>query len=366
MIYFAYYTQHTLYESLAKCLEKDFNRFNLSYCLQREPHQTRFKNLLLRPLLIAQTLEEYNQPIVSLDVDCRILRKPTIFDTLSCDIACRLYNEKTPILGTIYLEPTHNTFNFLKQWYVLMKESGNNQQTPFRKLWRSLPLNKGILPDEYAVLKREGERFKESVIVHDYISRRLFMPTSQQSNLVWCVSMIRKIKPTKVLDIGVGFGKWGFLCRDYLEAACLRMKKEDWKIQIDGIEPCETYITPLTRYIYNTIKICTVEECLSELHGYDLVIMNDVLEHLEKSVATVVLEHMIANNKFVMATIPLGDQLNENDDIAKEYPYEKHRSIWEGSDFINHPNAKYIEHFTSRHPCGKIGLLFERDNYEKK
>ena len=31
------------------------------------------------------------------------------------------------------------------------------------------------------------------------------------------VSLVQAAEPTSVLDIGVGFGKWGFLLREYIE-----------------------------------------------------------------------------------------------------------------------------------------------------
>ena len=43
------------------------------------------------------------------------------------------------------------------------------------------------------------------------------MPSSHYFQLNEIVDLIALTNPVKVLDIGVGFGKYGFLAREYLE-----------------------------------------------------------------------------------------------------------------------------------------------------
>ena len=35
------------------------------------------------------------------------------------------------------------------------------------------------------------------------------MGTSNWENIPYCIVIIRKVNPRKVLDVGVGFGRWG-------------------------------------------------------------------------------------------------------------------------------------------------------------
>jgi len=151
-------------------LKVDLSVLGLPYTYDTYKHLTRFENLLIRPAVLLKTLRRHQCPIVSLDVDCRVLDIP-VFET--CDIGCRMYNGNIPILGTLYLEPTEPTFDFLHAWYNLMLKTKVNQQIPFRKLFKDAKLRKGVLPDEYAVLREEGEQFDHSVIIHDYISRSI-------------------------------------------------------------------------------------------------------------------------------------------------------------------------------------------------
>jgi len=170
MLYYFYATEHPQYLAAMRQLKRDLNTLGLPYIYDTYKHLTRFENLLLRPAVLLETLKKHMCPLVSLDVDCRVLDVP-VFEAY--DIACRMYNGNTPILGTLYLEPTEPVFCFLHEWYHEMIRDGRNQQIPFRKLYTDSKLRKGILPNEYAVLKEEGEVFDHPVIVHDYISRHI-------------------------------------------------------------------------------------------------------------------------------------------------------------------------------------------------
>jgi hypothetical protein len=68
------------------------------------------------------------------------------------------------------------------------------------------------------------------------------MPSSSWKHISKTIEQIWDISPTSVLDIGIGFGKWGFLLREYLEVCQGRYQKSEWCIKIDGIEIFEPYI----------------------------------------------------------------------------------------------------------------------------
>ena len=77
------------------------------------------------------------------------------------------------------------------------------------------------------------------------------MPSSNPDQINEIMSLVLGLRPESVLDIGIGFGKYGFLCREYLEICYGSKKYNDWQKRIDGIEAFEEYITPLQRQIYN-------------------------------------------------------------------------------------------------------------------
>jgi hypothetical protein len=41
---------------------------------------------------------------------------------------------------------------------------------------------------------------------------------SDNSNIAFVATELQKLNPQSILEIGVGFGKWGVVAREYLEA----------------------------------------------------------------------------------------------------------------------------------------------------
>ncbi len=71
------------------------------------------------------------------------------------------------------------------------------------------------------------------------------MPSSHLYQINEILALIMATNPESLLDVGVGFGKYGFLSREYLELWDGREQYHDWKRRIVGIEACKKYLTPL-------------------------------------------------------------------------------------------------------------------------
>lgn len=106
------------------------------------------------------------------------------------------------------------------------------------------------------------------------------MPSSHWYQLNEIMELIIFTQPKSILDVGIGFGKYGFLSREYLELFDGRDKYNDWKRTIDGIEIFEDYITSLNKMIYDKIYIGNALDILPKLDKkYDLILLIDILEH---------------------------------------------------------------------------------------
>ena len=92
------------------------------------------------------------------------------------------------------------------------------------------------------------------------------MPTSQPYQLGSILELVVRSKPQSVLDIGVGFGKYGYLVREYLEIWGEGDQYDQWLRTIDGVEVFEPYIRKVQRTVYNDIFIGNATELLSDLH----------------------------------------------------------------------------------------------------
>jgi hypothetical protein len=162
------------------------------------------------------------------------------------------------------------------------------------------------------------------------------MGTSNWQNISFCVELLRRIRPKKVLDVGVGFGRWGMLCREFLDVWDGRVFPEEWEIEIVGIEAYKKNIQPYQKHIYSRIIKSEASAYLSRTsEQYDLIILGDVLEHFEKEEGKKVLEICLSRSQYVLAMIPLGK--NWQQDSVYGNSYEQHKSVWTMKEVQQYP-----------------------------
>lgn len=160
----------------------------------------------------------------------------------------------------------------------------------------------------------------------------LRMGTSNWQNISYCVDLIRKINPQKVLDVGVGFGRWGMVCREFLDVWNGRVDISTWKTEIIGIEVFSKNINSYHDYFYNEIINENAHKFLKETgDSFDLIILGDVLEHFQKDEAYEVLEESLKKSNFVLLNIPLGKYWKQGELYGNIY--EKHLSFWKDIEF---------------------------------
>ena len=150
------------------------------------------------------------------------------------------------------------------------------------------------------------------------------MGTSCWAHISTAIDWIREVNPRSVLDVGVGFGKWGFLCREYLDVFNGRHFREDWKIRIIGIEGFEKYLHPASRYIYDDIVIGDAIEEIEKVGEFDLVIMADILEHFTSSKAEFMLTQAVARSRAVLIVTPT---THWPQGAVHGNEYERHRTV---------------------------------------
>ena len=155
------------------------------------------------------------------------------------------------------------------------------------------------------------------------------MPVSEIDNIPAIINQVARIHPSTVLDLGVGGGKYGVLCREVLDWKYGRMERPTWETEINGVEGYYGYKNPAWG-VYNVIT----RRDFSKFHpgfmaGYDLVLMIDSLEHIEKEKGKALLTHLIENNANVIVSCPDGDY-PQGAVFGNEL--EVHRAVWTKDD----------------------------------
>lgn len=176
------------------------------------------------------------------------------------------------------------------------------------------------------------------------------MPTS----VPYCVPIVagvaRQLRPRSVLDVGVGFGKYGFVLREFTDIwdmeSVADYDRSSWKTRIDGIDATPQYITPMHRFLYDELHLGDVRSLIDTLPQYDLIIMGDLLEHFDKEEGFALIEKLLSHTtKCLLLIFPHRCAINH--DVLGN-PFEAHRSAWDRRDFDRYPHraTKMIEGYS--------------------
>ena len=145
------------------------------------------------------------------------------------------------------------------------------------------------------------------------------MPVSDCHGIPAVMNEVARLNPSEVIELGIGFGKWGVLLREVLDARHGRLHREDWQATILGVEIYPGYRNPAWSLYTRVIE----RDFLSVDHkAYDLVMMIDSLEHLTPGVGRPFLERMVTRNDAVIISVPNG-HMDQGETFGN--PYEAHR-----------------------------------------
>lgn len=165
------------------------------------------------------------------------------------------------------------------------------------------------------------------------------MGTSNWQNISYNISLIRKLDPSSILDVGVGFGRWGILFREFLEIWDNSRYDGNWERTIDGVEIFGGYIKDYHRYFYSNIYIQDALDFFKETgKQYDLVNFGDVIEHFSKQQGEELITLAMEKAKYVLINIPIGKHWEQSG--TADNPFEEHKSVWYNNDFTKYRHYK--------------------------
>ncbi len=156
------------------------------------------------------------------------------------------------------------------------------------------------------------------------------MGTSNWQHISYCCELMYALQPRSVLDIGVGFGRWGILARQICDSA--GTDPGGRRVRILGVEAFPKLIQPYHSAFYDEVVI---GDALDYLRGtperFDLAVLGDVLEHFPRDQAEEVLQLARTKACYTMLGVPLGTDWEQGEMYGN--PYERHRSSWRHGDF---------------------------------
>lgn len=157
------------------------------------------------------------------------------------------------------------------------------------------------------------------------------MPISDLHGLPAIADEIYRLQPKTVLDLGVGFGLYGVLCRQVLDAMHGRCRMDQWTVSIHGVEAYRQYKNPAWQ-CYTIVDILDFSKDFGAA-GHDLVLMIDSLEHLDPEDGTALLNLLVANNRHVIVSVPV-EYCPQGATFGN--PYEEHKTHYKGHEFDRH------------------------------
>lgn len=165
------------------------------------------------------------------------------------------------------------------------------------------------------------------------------MPGSHYNQLNQIIQTLSLIRPSSILDIGIGFGKYGVLSREYLDFS---VDKEYGKfdLTIDGIEAFEDYLTPIHKYAYSNVFIGNALDLLPTLSTtYDLILLIDILEHFTYEDGMEFLDKCTSRGKTLFISTP-----HDIGDHGEHYnnEFEIHKFQWRAHHFKKFENVLFM------------------------
>jgi SAM-dependent methyltransferase len=162
------------------------------------------------------------------------------------------------------------------------------------------------------------------------------MPSSYLGNVPVIVRTMARVDPKRVLDVGPGYGRYGFLFRE-------RVDDFRWERVLHAVDVFPDYMErSRMSALYDRMFEGDFLAVEFDEH-YDLVLLIDVLEHFSDEDGERALEKALSLAPTVLIATPLGYVQGE----MYGNPFEEHRSEW--------PSERLDE------LAARLGARWERD-----
>ena len=173
----SFFTIGTPYQQEAKRLIESCERFNIEHHIVGiAPGENWTATCALKGPFVAECMRKFERPVLWIDVDAEVVRFPSLFENLECDVAA--YRGRRLLSGTVYFGNSDAARNVAEDW--------SNRCVRRSGVWDQLLLDDALratrrrvvfrqLPQGYCKIfdKPWAEEPQTAYIVHYQASRRL-------------------------------------------------------------------------------------------------------------------------------------------------------------------------------------------------
>lgn len=170
-----------------------------------------------------------------------------------------------------------------------------------------------------------------------------FMASSFADQIPVIVYVMQQLAPQTVLDVGKGFGKYGFLIHEYVGIDHSRKPVKDHTLQsqsrtvVDAVDANADYDFPHTAQFYRRIYWNDIREVYQALDYYDVVLMIDVIEHLPKADGIMLARQFLNKG----STCVISSPKHFFQQHLFQSKWEEHLSHWAPRDFRELGHLEY-------------------------
>ena len=157
------------------------------------------------------------------------------------------------------------------------------------------------------------------------------MATSPYKDTVFILEFIHNLNPRTILDVGAGFGRWGFLCRCHFGGGISLTVNAPQPLRIDAVEAFARNVNPVYEAVYNRTFVGDARDIVPKAGEYDVVICSHMVEHLDKEDGRRLMAEMRRHARMALIlAFPFNDPLRGP---IEGNEFESHRSTWVREDF---------------------------------
>ena len=202
----SFFTKDTIYEKEVEELIESCNLLHLDFIIEEKKDLGSWqKNCCQKPLFIHECLQKYKRPLLWVDADAIILKKPDLLlNQGDVSFYFNHWEEKRARAGTILALPSKEALHFFHLWHLKCHEKqdfphGDQHFLPETFATAPTSLQIGELPLSYVhVFDRDPVPFNETHILHTQASR-----TALMHNLIWKSLSSKDLKRLRIANAPV-------------------------------------------------------------------------------------------------------------------------------------------------------------------